>query len=88
MPGDTSVSTLHGLAATRPSVALWTKAAPEPEGFSYTHLDVRIFLKTAVAARGREGGLFIPTVYTGPFGITVFLEFSSGSGCVIEPAIF
>lgn len=53
-PVGTSVSALHEHDATRPSVALWTKAAP-CEGFSYTHLEVRIFLTTAVAARGREG---------------------------------
>lgn len=40
----------------RPSVALWTAAAPEPDGFSPVHLEVRIFLTTAVAARGQEGG--------------------------------
>lgn len=57
MPVGTSVSALRGHDATQPSLARWTKDdASEPEGFSYPHLYMRIFLKTAVAARGREGG--------------------------------
>lgn len=51
-----SVSTLRGRDATRPSLARWIKDAPEPEGFSYGHPQMRIFLQTAVAARAREGG--------------------------------
>lgn len=84
----TSVTTLHGQDATQPSLALWTKDAPEPEGFSYPHLQMRIFLKTAIAATGREGGFIYPHSFNWVFwNYCFFLNFPLAVG-VTEPAIF
>lgn len=83
LPVGTSVSALHGHDATWPSLALWTKDVFESGGFSYPHLQMRIFLKTAVAARGMKGGFIYSHSFSWAFWNYHFSpEFSSGGGCL------
>lgn len=71
---------LQGCDSPRPVRARWTKDTTGPGRFLYPHLQMRIFLKTATAARGRREVLFIPTVQTDPFGICVFPPFPVVAG--------